>query len=316
MTYVGATPTTGDFKKLDSITTSSATTFNLRQNSVAVYPQSANHCIVSLNGVIQAPVDAFTIVNDTIVFASSLASSDVINFILVLGNVNDIGTVSDDTVSTAKLQANSVTAAKLNTALLTGHTDIGANIADADLFLIDDGAGGTLRKTAASRLKTYAAPSLTPDNLQYFIMGSNATMSSGAATTITGWGSTELTADLLYNCGTQYVSHSSGVFSFSTEGYYHVAFRPSGSTAGSSDGSAYINITTNDSAYSDAVDANFSKSTGAGFNIYMDGIFKITDTSNHKLTTSIYAATNNVEVAGNTTRQRTYIRFQRLGTAA
>ena len=83
MTYVGAVPTTGDFKKLDSITTSSATTFNLRQGGVAVYPQSANHCIVSLNGVIQAPVDAFTIVNDTIVFASSLASSDVINFILV-----------------------------------------------------------------------------------------------------------------------------------------------------------------------------------------------------------------------------------------
>ena len=85
--YVGAVPTTGDFKKLDSITTSSSTTFNLRQGGVAVYPQSANHCIVSLNGVIQAPVDAFTIVNDTIVFASSLSSDDVINQILVLGNV-------------------------------------------------------------------------------------------------------------------------------------------------------------------------------------------------------------------------------------
>ena len=113
MTYVGATPKTGDFKKLDSITTSSATTFNLRQGGVAVYPESANHCIVSLNGVIQAPGDAFNIVNDTVVFSSSLASSDVINFFLVLGNVNDIGTVSDDTVSTAKLQANAVTTAKI-----------------------------------------------------------------------------------------------------------------------------------------------------------------------------------------------------------
>ena len=111
--YVGATPTTGDFKKLDSITTSSSTTFNLRQGGVAVYPQSANHCIVSLNGVIQAPVDAFTIVNDTIVFASSLASSDVINFILVLGNVNDIGVVSDDTISAAKIQTDAVTQAKI-----------------------------------------------------------------------------------------------------------------------------------------------------------------------------------------------------------
>jgi len=111
--YVGATPTTGDFKKLDSITTSSATTFNLRQGGVAVYPQSANHCIVSLNGVIQAPVDAFTIVNDTIVFASSLASSDVINFILVLGNVNDIGTPSDDSISAAKIQTDAVSQAKI-----------------------------------------------------------------------------------------------------------------------------------------------------------------------------------------------------------
>ena len=38
---------------------------------------------------------------------------------------------------------------------IDGATDIGANIADADLFIIDDGAGGTNRKTAASRLKTY-----------------------------------------------------------------------------------------------------------------------------------------------------------------
>ena len=38
---------------------------------------------------------------------------------------------------------------------LDGGTDIGAAIVDADLFLVDDGAGGTMRKTAASRLKTY-----------------------------------------------------------------------------------------------------------------------------------------------------------------
>jgi hypothetical protein len=114
MTYVGATPTTGDFKLLDSITTSSSTTFNLRQGGVAVYPQSANHCLVVLNGVLQTAGSSFNIVNDTIVFASSLASSDVINQILVLGNVNDIGVPSDDTVSTAKLQSSAVTDAKIS----------------------------------------------------------------------------------------------------------------------------------------------------------------------------------------------------------
>ena len=43
----------------------------------------------------------------------------------------------------------------LTTLDIDGGTDIGADIVDADLFVIDDGAGGTNRKTAASRLKTY-----------------------------------------------------------------------------------------------------------------------------------------------------------------
>jgi len=40
---------------------------------------------------------------------------------------------------------------------IDGGTDIGAGLADADLFIVDDGAGGTNRKTAASRIKTYVA---------------------------------------------------------------------------------------------------------------------------------------------------------------
>ena len=45
---------------------------------------------------------------------------------------------------------------------IDGATDIGADIVDADLFIIDDGAGGTNRKTTASRLKTYAGGANTP----------------------------------------------------------------------------------------------------------------------------------------------------------
>ena len=43
---------------------------------------------------------------------------------------------------------------------IDGATDIGAAIVDADLFIIDDGAGGTNRKVTASRLKTYAGGAL------------------------------------------------------------------------------------------------------------------------------------------------------------
>jgi len=48
----------------------------------------------------------------------------------------------------------------LTTIDIDGGTDIGAAVVDADLFIIDDGAGGTNRKVTASRLKTYAGTTI------------------------------------------------------------------------------------------------------------------------------------------------------------
>ena len=62
---------------------------------------------------------------------------------------------TDGSVDTAHIADAQITTAKLSTAVFTGATDIGAAIADADLILLDDGAGGTIRKSAASRIKTY-----------------------------------------------------------------------------------------------------------------------------------------------------------------
>ena len=52
----------------------------------------------------------------------------------------------------------STAATSINVLDIDGATDIGADIVDADLFIIDDGAGGTNRKTQASRIKTYVTP--------------------------------------------------------------------------------------------------------------------------------------------------------------
>jgi len=62
---------------------------------------------------------------------------------------------TDGSIDTAHLADGQVTIGKLATAVLTGATDIGAAIADADLLLVDDAAGGTLRKTTALRLFDY-----------------------------------------------------------------------------------------------------------------------------------------------------------------
>ena len=105
MAYIGKSPQVGNYIKLDAITTSSTNTYNLLNGGVAFVPESALHMLVSLNGVIQAPLTAFSVSGSTITFLPSsgtLSSSDSIDFILVLGNTLDIGTPSDSTVTNAK----------------------------------------------------------------------------------------------------------------------------------------------------------------------------------------------------------------------
>jgi len=46
---------------------------------------------------------------------------------------------------------------------LDGGTDIGADLVDADLLIVDDGAGGTNRKSALSRMKKYIFSSVSGD---------------------------------------------------------------------------------------------------------------------------------------------------------
>jgi hypothetical protein len=74
---------------------------------------------------------------------------------ITLGHSTSEVTVADNftVTGTITLADGSLALADLD---IDGGTDIGAAIVDADLFIVDDGAGGTNRKVAASRLKTYA----------------------------------------------------------------------------------------------------------------------------------------------------------------
>ena len=103
MAYIGRIPQVGNYFTLDAITTSATDTFNLLKGGVAYVPESAYHIFVSLNGVIQAPITAYTVSGSTIVFDSALASTYVIDFITVLGDTLAIGTPSDATVTDAKI---------------------------------------------------------------------------------------------------------------------------------------------------------------------------------------------------------------------
>ena len=103
MAYIGSQPTVGNFQACDAITTSATTTFNLLVGGVAISPQSAQHCLVSLNGVLQAPISSYTISGSTIVFAAALTTDDSIDFITILGDTLDLGVPSDGAVGNTQL---------------------------------------------------------------------------------------------------------------------------------------------------------------------------------------------------------------------
>ena len=103
MAYIGTEPTIGNFQVCDAISVvNGQAAYTMQVSSVNVTPESANHMLVSLNGILQKPNSSFTISGSTITFASNLATGDVIDFIMILGNVLDLGVPSDSTVTDAK----------------------------------------------------------------------------------------------------------------------------------------------------------------------------------------------------------------------
>lgn len=169
--YIGATPQIGGYHKLDQITTDGSASYTMQLNSGNFVPESANHLIVSVNGVIQAPTDSFTVSSSTITFASSLSASDTIDFIMALGNTLDIGTPSDGTISASKLATTSI----------TGQTaETSAN--DSDSLLIYDDSATALRKMTRSNFLSGVGGTNTPAFSAY--LNSNQSIPSTTVTTI------------------------------------------------------------------------------------------------------------------------------------
>ena len=153
MAYIGKQPVVGNFQKCDAISVvNGQAAYTLNVGGSAVTPENANHMLVSLNGVLQAPGDSFTVSGSTLTFASNLATGDVIDFVIILGDVLDLGTPSDNSISTAKLVANSVTAAKFNADVISGQTALAETPADTDELLLSD--AGVLKRIDYSYIKS------------------------------------------------------------------------------------------------------------------------------------------------------------------
>jgi len=216
---------------------------------------------------------------------------------------------TDGSIDTVHLADGQVTIGKLATAVLTGATDIGAAIVDADLFLVDDGAGGTLRKTAASRLKTFIGGGITMADA--WRTSATATF-SGAGFITANW--ERVDTDQYGTIGTG-VSESSGVFTFPATGIYliqaTVSIVPDGIRTYTG---GQIHITVNNSDFNAAADGyqHTTTTTEQSAHVYLSFIFDVTNTSNDKVKLK-FDASGSGDVVGNTAITRTGMTFIRLG---
>jgi len=92
------------------------------------------------------------------------------DYLTLSGQAITLGQITNDdlagSIADSKLnQITTVGKVALSSLEIDGGTDIGAAITDSDLIIIDDGANGTNRKAAVSRLKTYVQSATSLDDL-------------------------------------------------------------------------------------------------------------------------------------------------------
>ena len=106
MPYIGKPVLAGSYNKLDNITISSTTdTFALTKGTASFTPATAEQLIVSVNGVTQAPRDAYSVSGSNIIFTENLTTSDTIDYIVSLGEVGNSVVPTDGSVTAAKFSS-------------------------------------------------------------------------------------------------------------------------------------------------------------------------------------------------------------------
>ena len=331
MAYIGRQPQIGNFQICDAISVvNNQAAYTMQVGSVNVSPESANHMIVSLNGVIQKPNSSYTVSGATITFASNLVTGDVINFIQILGSVLDLGVPSDDTVTAAKLSSNAVTTAKIldanvTTAKITDNAITLAKLAsgtDGNIISYDTSGnpvavatgndGQVLTSAGAGAVPTFETlPAGGITEADMFRLSANV---SGDLTPISS--NLERVDNATFSKIGTGMSVSSGVFTFPSTGLYFIQFNGTFffNGAANSNVNALITGTPDNSTYDDLAsaecggDQSYNKKKEATTQTY----FNCTNVSTHKVRFRTTSMDNNTLI-GNTGYNLTSFTFIRLG---
>jgi len=214
MAYIGKTPTIGNFQVCDAISVvNGQAAYTMQVGGVNVSPESANHMLVSLNGILQAPTSSFTVSGSTITFASNLVTGDVIDFIQILGNVLDLGVPSDNTVSLAKLTA---TGTKDATTFLRGDNTFAEAGADADNYFATSGLSSKDLGVGLHIKTGDSGVTLANTSSDELIIESSGTAGLGIYTGSGGNGVIDFGDSADNNVGRIIYNHSSNIMTFTT----------------------------------------------------------------------------------------------------
>ena len=265
---------------LDNITFDGSSSYSITKGSVAFTPNSAQSCLISIDGVVQAT--NFTVSSSTIDFGVAIPSTSVCNFFLHYGT--GVMTVpSDGSVTTAKLGNSAVD--------LTSKVTGALPVANGGTNLTSGFANGI---TGADQWRLTSG--FTADLMPLLNLERNDNPS------FTGIGTA--------------MSLSSGIFTFPLTGIWLVSLHTEHYMNGfDREINGRIQVTQNNSTYVQvARGAAFIRASSANTHTATDcsSIVDVTDTSNVKVRFGVASDQNSTTVA-DTSQNATFMTFIRLG---
>ena len=179
MSYIGNQPPDIGAYDVESFD-GGGTSFTLKRSA------TVSSVLLFIDGVRQTPTDAYTVSGVTLTTTGTTPSGTDNVTVMFMGDVVDIGAPSADTVSTAKIQDDAVTAAKLANSI---NTEIAANTAKVtNATHTGDVTGATALTIAADAVDIAMLSATGTASSSTFLRGDNAwvALSTDANTTTKG----------------------------------------------------------------------------------------------------------------------------------
>jgi len=171
MSYIGNQPPDIGAYDVESFD-GGGTSFTLKRSA------TVSSVLLFIDGVRQTPTDAYTVSGVTLTTTGTTPSGTDNVTVMFMGDVVDIGAPSADTVSTAKIQDDAVTAAKLANSI---NTEIAANTAKVtNATHTGDVTGATVLTIATDAVDIAMLSATGTASATTFLRGDNAWASAAA----------------------------------------------------------------------------------------------------------------------------------------